>query len=190
MWAYFHFCAFVWLCFCAFSAFWCFLVLFLCVKSYKKIIKSLKLPTEFILLQALIFLIITIFFNNRNLFLIITIFFNNCNLFNYYNLWHCFCENNLKYKFYHLTHIFYCQNMIKIFFQFHMFLIFLLWILFIFVSNNFFIRHKNSDDWVCGRALLTSQNWTYWKITNTKREKGKKLQNVHNLLQPGFQIMT
>ena len=38
--------------------------------------------------------------------------------------------------------------------------------------------------------FLTSQNWTYWKITNTKHEKGKKLQNVHNLHQPGFQIMT
>ena len=38
--------------------------------------------------------------------------------------------------------------------------------------------------------FLTSQNWTYWKITNTKHEKGKKLQNVHNLLPPRFQIMT
>ena len=38
--------------------------------------------------------------------------------------------------------------------------------------------------------FLTSQNRTYWKITNTKHEKGKKLQNVHNLLPSGFQIMT
>ena len=38
--------------------------------------------------------------------------------------------------------------------------------------------------------FLTSQNWKYWKITNTKHDKGKKLQNVHNLLPPGFQIMT
>ena len=38
--------------------------------------------------------------------------------------------------------------------------------------------------------FLTSQNWTYWKITNTKHGKGKTLQNVHNLLPPGFQIMT
>ena len=38
--------------------------------------------------------------------------------------------------------------------------------------------------------FLTSQNWTYRKITNTKHEKDKKLQNVHNSLPPGFQIMT
>ena len=38
--------------------------------------------------------------------------------------------------------------------------------------------------------FLTSQNQTYWKITNTKHGKGKKLQNVHNLLSPVFQIMT
>ena len=82
----------------------------------------------FQLLQS--FLIITIFFNNHDLvqllqfFSIITILFKNHNIFNYHNLWYYFCENNSKYKFHHLTHIFYRQNMTKIFCQFHKFLIY------------------------------------------------------------------
>ena len=76
------------------------------------------------------FSIITIFFNHYNLFQlsqsfsIIIIFFNYHNLFqSLYSLCHYLYQNEPTYEFHHLTHTFYRQNMIKIFCQFHIFLI-------------------------------------------------------------------
>ena len=147
-----QFCGFlcVWCFLVLFVLLWCFLVgpKSFCKKN--KWIKGLKLSwwphlyyywihliaaisffnyhTLFQVLQF--FSIIIIFFNNHSLFQwswsfsIITIFFNNHNLFIYYNLWYYIYGNNSKYKFYHPTHIFYRQNMTKIFCQFHMFLIY------------------------------------------------------------------
>ena len=68
------------------------------------------------------FFLITIFFNYHNLFelsksfSIITTFLNHHNLFqSLYNLWHYLYENKPVYKSHHLTHIFYHQDMAKIF---------------------------------------------------------------------------
>ena len=112
--------------------------------SFMKIFKNLFL---FMIICLNLFLFMIIFFN---LFFFITIFFNDHNtlqssqffsiitiLFNHHNIFplsqsfsiitiffndHYLYENKLKYEFHHLTQIFYHQNMIMIFCQFHRFL--------------------------------------------------------------------
>ena len=88
-------------------------------------------PNNLIYITTKIHLITSINVFNHNLFqssqpfLIITILFNHHNLFqSLYNLWHYLYESKLTYEFYHLTYIFYRQDMTNIFCQFHKFLIY------------------------------------------------------------------
>ena len=102
-----------------------------------------------------VFSIITTFFNYNNIFQlsqffsILTIFFSYHNLLyqnffqSLYNLWHYLYEHKPTCEFHHLTIIFYCQNMTKIFSDFHKFLIYAFYFeffLFYFVPNKFFIK--------------------------------------------------
>ena len=74
----------------------------------------------------------------------------------YYNLWHYLYENKPAYELHHLTYIFYCQSMTKVFSQFHKFpnLCFSLWILLI-LSLDIFLLNKTSLNLLNSVAILT-----------------------------------
>ena len=101
---------------------------FVRVKSFCKKGLKLSLMTSFVLLlyyhnlflSSQSFSIITIIFYYDNLFPLSQYLSMITILFDYHYLY----ENKLKYEFHHLTHIFYRQNMTKIFCQFHKFLIY------------------------------------------------------------------
>ena len=116
----------------------CVFLLFVRVKSFRKKKKEFKtaLITSFTLLPTSSyykheFVLITVFFNYHNLLyynlFYYNIFYHNLfyrNIFESpYNLRHYLYVNKPTYEFHHLRHIFYCQNMTKIFCQFHKLLI-------------------------------------------------------------------
>ena len=147
LFAYLRFCAFprVSLCLLVLLLLWCFWC-FWCVqnvfvrknKEFKTaLITSFILLLNFIPLRAWIFesqyfLIIKILFNYHHLFqlswsfLIITIFFITIFFITIFSNLFRTCDTIFMkiHKFHHLTHIFYRQNITKIFCQFHMFLIY------------------------------------------------------------------
>ena len=116
-----------------------FCALFLCVKSFCKK-KSEFIPNNLIYITTLLsqsFSIITIFFYYHNNFPLSQYFSIIKMIFHYHNLFPLLqylsmitilfdypylYENEPKYEFHHLIHIFYHQNMIMIFCQFHRFL--------------------------------------------------------------------
>ena len=68
-----------------------------------------------------------------------------------YSFWHYLYENKPPYEFHHLTHIFYRQNMIKIFCQFH-------------VPNLCFLRYQEN----CPLKSCLPENCPLWKYPPMK----------------------
>ena len=74
----------------------------------------------------------------------------------FFNSWHYLYENSSEYKLHHLIRFFYCQNMRKIFWQFHKFLIYVFYFnFFSFLCLIIFLLNKTSVNLLNSIVILT-----------------------------------
>ena len=141
---------------------------FICAKYFNKK-KNFLITSISILLVISLTLSLSVFYYHFHDFYYFHFYFHfNSYYIFYYNLY----ENKLKYELYHLTQIFYHQNMIKIFYQFHKFLFYIFQLVFfflcliIFLLKRVFLNSLNSVAMLTPLAVLDSLPFTFLMSTS------------------------